>query len=191
MKNETEESRLSAMSLLEDGIILLNGEIDSEMAQVIVCQLQYLANKYPKRPIQLWINSPGGEITAGMAIYDVINYINVEVQTIAIGMAASMAAFLLSSGTRGKRCALPNAEIIIHQPLGGAQGQATDIINAAKHIEKTRARINRIFALNTDKAETQIALDTERDNIMIAEEALNYGLIDSIIDTKPKAWREE
>lgn len=185
------ENELSGNYLLEQGIVMLIGEINSAMAQDIVCQLQYLANKYPKRPIQLWINSPGGEISAGLAIYDVINYIPVEVHTIAIGMAASMAAFLLSSGTRGKRCALPNAEILIHQPLGGAQGQATDIINAAKHIERIRSRINSVLARNTDKSEEQIAIDTDRDNIMTAAEAQEYGLIDSLIETTPKAWRVE
>lgn len=187
MKNESE---FSVNYLLEQGIVMLIGEINSSLAQIIVCQLQYLANKYPKRPIQLWINSPGGEISAGMAIYDVMNYIQVEVHTIAIGLAASMAAFLLSSGTKGKRCALPNAEILIHQPLGGAQGQASDIINMAKHIEKVRNRINYILSKNTGKDQNQIAVDSDRDNIMTATEAANYGLIDTIIETKPKAWEE-
>lgn len=181
-------NELSNNYLLEQGIVLLVGEINTSMAQVIVCQLQYLATKYPQRPIQLWINSPGGEISAGMAIYDVINYINVEVQTIAIGMAASMGAFLLSSGTRGKRCALPNAEILIHQPLGGAQGQATDIINAAKHIEAVRRKMNNIMARNSRQEVSRIEADTDRDNIMTAEEAKNYGLIDIVIETVPKAW---
>lgn len=185
------EKVFSSNFLLEQGIVMLIGEIDSAMAQLIVCELQYLANKYPKRPIQLWINSPGGEISAGLAIYDVMNYIPVEVQTIAIGMAASMAAFLLSSGSKGKRCALPNAEILIHQPLGGAQGQATDIINAAKHIERVRSHINYLMAKNSNKDEMQIALDTDRDNIMTAKEALEYGLIDYLIETTPKAWKGE
>lgn len=181
-------NELSNNYLLEQGIVLLVGEIDISMAQVIVCQLQYLATKYPHRPIQVWINSPGGDINAGMAIYDVINYISVEVHTIAIGLAASMGAFLLSSGTRGKRCALPNAEILIHQPLGGAQGQATDIINAAKHIEAVRSKINNIMARNSRQEVSKIEADTDRDNIMTAEEAKHYGLIDIVIETAPKAW---
>lgn len=174
--------------LLEQGIVLMVGEIDISMAQLIVAELQYLDNKYPSRPIQLWINSPGGEVSSGLAIYDCINYINSEVQTIAIGMAASMAAFLLSSGTRGKRCALPNAEVMIHQPLGGAQGQATEILIAAKHIEQIRSRLNYIMARNTGHTEEEIAKDTDRDNTMTAKQALEYGLIDHIIETTPKAW---
>lgn len=175
--------------LLEQGIVLLVGEIDMDMAQLIVAELQYLDNKYPGRPIQLWINSPGGEVSSGFAIYDCLNYINSEVQTIAIGMAASMAAFLLSSGSRGKRCALPNAEIMIHQPLGGASGQATEILLAAKHIEQIRSRLNYILARNTGHTEDEIARDTERDNAMTAAQALEYGLIDHIIETTPKAWQ--
>ena len=178
----------SANYLLEQGIILLVGEIDESLAQSIVVQLQYLDSKYPGRPIQLWVNSPGGQISAGFAIYDTINYIRSEVQTIAIGMAASMGAFLLSSGTKGKRCALPNAEVLIHQPLGGTQGQATDILIAAKHIEDVRSRLNGILAKNTGQTVEQIALDTERDNIMSPEKAKAYGLIDHIIETIPKAW---
>ena len=135
---------LSDSYLLEQGIVMLTGPVDRVSAQVVVCQMQYLASKYPERPIQFWINSPGGDVTAGLAIYDVMNYVNTEVHTVAIGMAASMAAILLSSGTRGKRFALPNAEVLIHQPAGGVQGQTTDVINAAKHMEKIRAAINAI-----------------------------------------------
>ncbi len=174
--------------LLEQGIVLMVGEINISMAQLIVAELQYLDNKYPGRPIQLWINSPGGEVSSGMAIYDCLNYVKSEVHTIAIGMAASMAAFLLSSGTRGKRCALPSAEILIHQPLGGAQGQATDILLAAKHIEQIRSRLNHIMAKNTCRTDEEIARDTDRDNVMSAKQALEYGLIDHIIETTPKAW---
>ncbi|MEG1509475.1 MAG: ATP-dependent Clp protease proteolytic subunit [Clostridia bacterium] len=190
MQNENENMGLTINSLLENGVILLNGEINAGSAQVVVCQLLYLANKYPKRPIQMFINSPGGEVCAGMAIYDAINYVKVEVQTIAIGMAASMAALLLSSGTRKKRCALPNTEITIHQPLGGASGQASDIIIAAKHIENTKNRLNMIMAKNTGKSVEQISIDTDRDNTMLADDALKYGLIDEVIETMPKAWME-
>ena len=158
-------------------------------AQVVVCQMQYLASKYPERPIQFWINSPGGDVTAGLAIYDVMNYVNTEVHTVAIGMAASMAAILLSSGTRGKRFALPNAEVLIHQPAGGVQGQTTDVINAAKHMEKIRAAINAILAGNTGRTTEQIAADTDRDYIMSATEAKEYGLIDGVIRTTPQTER--
>lgn len=184
-----QDKSFSSNYLLEQGIVLMVGEIDISMAQLVVAELQYLDTKYPGRPIQLWINSPGGEISSGLAIYDCINYISSEVQTIAIGMAASMAAFLLSSGSRGKRCALPNAEIMIHQPLGGAQGQATEILLAAKRIEQVRSRLNYIMARNTGHTQDEIAKDTERDNSMTAEQALNYGLIDNIISTTAKAWQ--
>lgn len=188
MRETRNDNSFSADLLLEEGIILLGGVIDGEAAQRVVCQLLYLEKKYPKRPIQMFINSPGGEIAAGMAIYDAMNYVKVEIQTIAIGMAASMAAFLLCSGTKGKRCALPNSEILIHQPLGGTQGQASDIILAAKHIENTRDRLNKIMAKNTGKTVKQIAKDTDRDYAMLAADALKYGLIDEVIETIPKAW---
>lgn len=178
----------SAQTLLEDGIVSIYGPINGESAALVTHQLMYLAKKYPNRPIQMLINSPGGEVTAGLAIYDVMNYIPVEVHTIVVGFAASMAAFLLSSGTKGKRCALPNAEILIHQPLGGASGQASDIIIAAKHIERTKNNLNAIMAKNVGKTVEQIAIDTDRDYIMSANEALEYGLIDEIIETKVKAW---
>ncbi len=180
---------LSDSYLLEQGIVMLTGPVDRVSAQVVVCQMQYLASKYPERPIQFWINSPGGDVTAGLAIYDVMNYVNTEVHTVAIGMAASMAAILLSSGTRGKRFALPNAEVLIHQPAGGVQGQTTDVINAAKHMEKIRAAINAILAGNTGRTTEQIAADTDRDYIMSAAEAKEYGLIDGVIRTTPQTER--
>ena len=180
---------LSDSYLLEQGIVMLTGPVDRVSAQVVVCQMQYLASKYPERPIQFWINSPGGDVTAGFAIYDVMNYVNTEVHTVAIGMAASMAAILLSSGTRGKRFALPNAEVLIHQPAGGVQGQTTDVINAAKHMEKIRAAINAILAGNTGRTTEQIAADTDRDYIMSATEAKEYGLIDGVIRTTPQTER--
>lgn len=180
---------LSDSYLLEQGIVMLTGPVDRVSAQVVVCQMQYLAAKYPERPIQFWINSPGGDVTAGLAIYDVMNYVNTEVHTVAIGMAASMAAILLSSGTRGKRFALPNAEVLIHQPAGGVQGQTTDVINAAKHMEKIRAAINAILAGNTGRTTEQIAADTDRDYIMSAAEAKEYGLIDGVIRTTPQTER--
>lgn len=180
---------LSDSYLLEQGIVMLTGPVDRVSAQVVVCQMQYLASKYPERPIQFWINSPGGDVTAGLAIYDVMNYVNTEVHTVAIGMAASMAAILLSSGTRGKRFALPNAEVLIHQPVGGVQGQTTDVINAAKHMEKIRAAINAILAGNTGRTAEQIAADTDRDYIMSAAEAKEYGLIDGVIRTTPQTER--
>lgn len=178
---------LSNNYLLEQGIVLIDGTIDDGMAQVVTCQLLYLNKKYPERSIQLWINSPGGSVAAGFAIYDVMNYIKPPIETIAIGMAASMAAFILSSGTYGKRSALPNAEILIHQPLGAAEGQSTDIVLAAQHIQRTRDRLERILAMNTGKDVSQIHTDTERDYIMLADEAREYGLIDIVLSTTPKA----
>lgn len=187
--NSNANKNLTGDYLLEQGIIMLVGEIEPGIATSVLTQMMYLDRKYPGRPIQLWISSPGGEINSGMAIYDVMNYIKSEVHTVAIGMAASMAAFLLSAGTKGKRCALPNAEVLIHQPLGGAQGQATDIINAAKHIESVRSRMNEILAKNTGKAVEQIAIDTDRDKILTATEAKDYGLIDYVIETTHQAWK--
>ena len=150
-------------------------------ANVIVAQLLYLASVDPNKDISLYINSPGGSVTAGMAIYDTMNYIQPEVSTICLGMAASMGAFLLSSGAKGKRFALPNSEIMIHQPSGGAQGQATEINIVAEQILKTRTKLNSILAYNTGKSIDEIAKDTERDNYMTAQEALEYGLIDRVI----------
>ena len=150
-------------------------------ANVIVAQLLYLASVDPNKDISLYINSPGGSVTAGMAIYDTMNYIQPDVSTICLGMAASMGAFLLSSGAKGKRFALPNSEIMIHQPSGGAQGQATEINIVAEQILKTRTKLNSILAYNTGKSIDEIAKDTERDNYMTAQEALEYGLIDRVI----------
>ena len=149
-----------------------------------MAQLLFLESEDPGKDIQLYINSPGGSVTAGMAIYDTMQYIKCDVSTICIGMAASMGAFLLSGGTKGKRYALPNAEIMIHQPLGGAKGQATEIQIAAEHILKTRKKLNEILAANTGKTYEQIAADTERDNYMSANEAMEYGLIDGVITSR-------
>ena len=166
--------------LLKDRIIFLSGEINNEMADVAVAQLLFLEAEDPDKDIMLYINGPGGLVTAGMAIYDTMNYIKAPVSTIVIGMAASMAAVLLAAGTKGKRVALPNAEIMIHQPLGGAQGQATDIAIQAEQILKSKKKINRILADCTGKSEEQIAADVERDHYLSADEALEYGLIDNI-----------
>lgn len=166
--------------LLEDRIIFLNGEIDDATANLVIAQLIYLEGKDPNKDIFLYINSPGGSVSAGLAIYDTMNYIKCDVTTICIGLAASMGAFLLSSGTKGKRFALPNSEIMIHQPLGGAQGQASDIQIQAKHIARIKARLNSILSANTGKEISVIETDTDRDNYMTAEEAKKYGLIDQI-----------
>ncbi len=166
--------------LLEDRIIFLSGEIDDAMANTIVAQLIYLESKDPTKDINIYINSPGGSVSAGMAIYDTMNYIKCPVSTICIGMAASMAAFLLSSGEKGKRYALPNSEIMIHQPLGGAQGQASDIKIQALHILKIKERMNRILSENTGKSVSEIERDTDRDNYLSADEAKNYGIIDKV-----------
>ncbi|MBQ8885391.1 MAG: ATP-dependent Clp endopeptidase proteolytic subunit ClpP [Clostridia bacterium] len=166
--------------LLEDRIIFLSGEIDDAMANTIVAQLIYLEGQAPDRDISIYINSPGGSVSAGMAIYDTMNYVKCDVSTICIGLAASMGAFLLSSGTPGKRYALPNSEIMIHQPLGGAQGQASDIKIQAEHILRTKAKMNRILSENTGKDIATIERDTDRDFYMSAEEARVYGLIDKV-----------
>ena len=166
--------------LLEDRIIFLSGPIDDNVANTVVAQLLYLEGKDPTKDICLYINSPGGSVSAGLAIYDTMNYIKCDVSTICIGMAASMGAFLLSSGTKGKRYALPNSEIMIHQPLGGAQGQASDIKIQAEHILRTKAKLNRILAENTGRDIATIERDTDRDNYMSAEEARAYGLIDRV-----------
>mgnify|MGYP001305469173 FL=1 len=168
--------------LLKDRIIILGGPIDDHLANSIVAQLLFLDAENPEKDISLYINSPGGSVTAGMAIYDTMNFVKADVQTICIGMAASMGAFLLSSGTKGKRFALPNAEVMIHQPLGGVRGQATEIEIHAKHILRTRDKINRILAKNTGQPLEVIERDTDRDNFMTAQEALEYGLIDKIIE---------
>ncbi len=166
--------------LLEDRIIFLSGEIDDAVANTVVAQLIYLEAKDPSKDISLYINSPGGSVSAGLAIYDTMNYIKCDVSTICIGMAASMGAFLLSSGQKGKRYALPNSEIMIHQPLGGAQGQASDIKIAAEHILKTRQKLNTILAQNSGRTLAEIERDTDRDNYLSAQEAQNYGLIDKV-----------
>lgn len=168
--------------LLNDRIIFLSDEVNDATASLVVAQLLYLEAQDPDKDISFYINSPGGSVTAGMAIYDTMNFIKCDVSTVCIGMAASMGAFLLSAGTKGKRFALPNSEIMIHQPLGGARGQATDIKIQADLILRTRDRLNRILAENTGKSVEQIALDTERDNYMTAQQALEYGLIDKVID---------
>ena len=167
--------------LLKERIIFLGEEVNETTASLVVAQLLFLESEDPGKDICLYINSPGGSVTAGMAIYDTMNYIKCDVSTICIGMAASMGAFLLSGGAKGKRYALPNAEIMIHQPLGGAKGQATEIQIAAEHILKTRKKLNEILAKNTGRPLEEIERDTERDNYMSAEEAKEYGLIDGVI----------
>ena len=167
--------------LLKDRIIFLGEEVNDVSASLIVAQLLFLESEDPGKDIHLYINSPGGSVTAGMAIYDTMQYIKCDVSTICIGMAASMGAFLLAGGARGKRMALPNAEIMIHQPSGGAQGQATEIKIVAEHILRTKKKLNEILAANTGQPLEVIAADTERDNYMSAEEAVAYGLIDSIV----------
>ncbi len=170
--------------LLKDRIIFLGEEVNDVTASLVVAQLLFLESEDPKRDISLYINSPGGSVTAGMAIYDTMQYIKCDVSTICIGMAASMGAFLLAGGTKGKRFALPNAEVMIHQPSGGARGQATEIEIVAKNILRTRQKLNEILAANTGKPIEVIAVDTERDNYMTAEEAVAYGLIDSVITSR-------
>lgn len=167
--------------LLKERIIFLGEEVTDASASVIVAQLLFLESEDPNKDISLYINSPGGSVTAGMAIYDTMNYIKCDVSTICIGMAASMGAFLLSSGTKGKRFALPNAEVMIHQPSGGAKGQATEIQIVAEEILKTKKKLNEILAANTGKPVDVIANDTERDNYLTAEEAKEYGLIDEVM----------
>ena len=167
--------------LLNDRIIMLNDQVDNSTAAVIIAQLLYLEGQDPDKDISFYINSPGGSVSAGMAIYDTMQYIKCDVSTICMGMAASMGAFLLAAGAKGKRYALPNSEIMIHQPLGSAEGQATDILIHAHHIEKTKANLNKILSENTGKPLEVIERDTERDNFMSAAEAQEYGLIDKVI----------
>ena len=170
--------------LLKDRIIFLDTEVNDASASLIVAQLLFLESQDPEKDIQLYINSPGGSVSAGLAIYDTMQYIKCDVSTICIGMAASMGAFLLAGGTKGKRMALPNSEIMIHQPSGGAQGQATEIKIVAEQILKTKRKLNEILAANTGKPLEQIEIDTERDNYMSAEEAKAYGLIDNVITNR-------
>jgi len=167
--------------LLSDRIIVLSDEVNDATASIVVAQLLFLEGQDADKDISLYINSPGGSVTAGLAIYDTMQYIKCDVSTICMGMAASMGAFLLSSGAKGKRFALPNSEIMIHQPSGGAKGQATEIQIVAEHILRTKAKLNKILAENTGKPIETIAQDTERDNFMTADEALEYGLVDKIL----------
>ncbi len=166
--------------LLNDRIIFLANEVNHVTASLVVAQMLYLESQDPDKDIYLYIDSPGGSVSDGLAIYDTMNYIKCDVSTICIGMAASMGAFLLSSGAKGKRIALPNSEIMIHQPLGGAQGQASDMLIAADHIKRTRDRLNKILAENTGKPVDVIAKDTDRDNWLTAEAALEYGIVDKV-----------
>ena len=170
--------------LLKDRIIFLGEEIDDDVANIVVAQLLFLEAEDPKKDISIYINSPGGSVTAGLAIYDTIRYIKPEVSTICVGMAASMGAFLLAAGEKGKRYALPNSEIMIHQPLGGARGQAEDIKIHAEHILKTRAKLNEILAERTGQPLSVIEKDTDRDNFMTAQQACEYGLIDQVMSSR-------
>ena len=170
--------------LLNDRIIFLSDEVNDATASLVVAQLLFLEAQDPDKDICLYINSPGGSVSAGLAIYDTMNFIKCDVSTICVGMAASMGAFLLSAGTKGKRLALPNSEIMIHQPLGGMQGQASDIKIHADHIIATREKLNKILAKNTGKTIEEIARDTDRDNFLSAEAALEYGLIDRVIEKR-------
>lgn len=167
--------------LLKERIIFLGEEVNETTASLVVAQMSFLESEDPEKDIHLYINSPGGSVTAGLAIYDTMQYIKCDIETICIGMAASMGSFLLSGGTKGKRLALPNAEIMIHQPSGGARGQATEIQIAAEHILRTRQKLNEILAENTGQPLDVIRVDTERDNFMTAREAKEYGLIDEVI----------
>ncbi|MBR5445652.1 MAG: ATP-dependent Clp endopeptidase proteolytic subunit ClpP [Clostridia bacterium] len=171
--------------LLKNRIIFLSDEVNDVTASLVIAQMLFLEAEDPDADISLYINSPGGSVSAGLAIYDTMNFIKCDVSTICMGMAASMGAFLLSSGAKGKRLALPNSEIMIHQPLGGTQGQATDIKIHADHILRTRDRLNNILAANTGRSLDEIARDTERDNFMTAEAACEYGLIDKVIEHRP------
>jgi ATP-dependent Clp protease protease subunit len=177
--------------LLKDRIIFLGEEVNEQTAQIVIAELLFLESQDPNKDIHLYINSPGGMVTAGLGIYDTMQYIKCDVSTICVGLAASMGSFLLAGGTKGKRFALPNSEIMIHQPSGGARGQATEIEIAAKNILKTKERLNKILAENTGKSIDQIAIDTDRDNFMSAEEALEYGLIDAIITNRSDAEKKD
>ena len=170
--------------LLNDRIIVLSDEVNDATASIVVAQMLYLEGQDPEKDINFYINSPGGSVTAGLAIYDTMQYIKCDVSTICMGIAASMGAFLFSSGAKGKRYILPNAEVMIHQPLGGAKGQATEILIAADHIKRTKERLNKILAENTGKSIEEIFADTDRDNWLTAEEAVAYGLADKIIEKR-------
>ena len=184
-----EREELSAQYPLKRNTINIFGEIDDQLAEIVIAQIQYAVDNGAEE-ITIQINSPGGSVSAGLAIYDTMNYVDARIVTVGLGLCASMGAFLLSAGSRGYRRATENCEILIHQPLGGVSGQASDIIIAAKHIKRTRDRLNRILAENTGKTIDDIAQDTDRDNIMTAEEALEYGLIDTVIPSKNKAKKE-
>ena len=173
--------------LLKDRIIFLGSAINDQVANAVIAQLLFLENENPKKDILMYVQSPGGHVTAGLAIYDTMQYIKPDVVTVCIGMAASMGAILLTGGAKGKRFALPNAEIMIHQPLGGIEGQATDIAIHAEHIVKMRTRLNKIIAKHTGRPLKQVEHDTDRDNFLTVEEALKYGLIDKIIEKRPAA----
>lgn len=170
--------------LLNDRIIVLSDEVNDVTASIVIAQLLFLESENPDKDIQLYINSPGGSVSAGMAIYDTMQFVKCDVSTICIGMAASMGAFLLASGAKGKRIALPNSEIMIHQPLGGAQGQASDIKIQAEHILKIKDKLNRILSEKTGQPLEQIVIDTDRDNYMSAQEAMEYGLIDKVVEKR-------
>ena len=170
--------------LLEDRVIFLSGPINGELANLVVAQLIYLESKDPTKDISLYINSPGGEVTAGLAIYDTMKYIRCDVSTICIGMAASMGAFLLSSGTKGKRYALPNSEVMIHQVLGGSQGQASDVEIQTRQLLKTKIKLNKLLAENVGKTVEEVERDTDRDNYLTAEEAKEYGIVDKVFYTR-------
>lgn len=171
--------------MLKDRIVFLDGEVNEQSASLVVAQLLFLESEDPDKDIYFYINSPGGMVTAGMAIYDTMNYIKCDVHTICIGLAASMGAFLLSGGTKGKRYCLPNAEVMIHQPSGGAKGQATEIQIAAENILKTKKKLNELLAKHTGQAYEKVCVDTERDNYMTAEEAKEYGIVDAVIEKRP------
>ncbi|MBI5413459.1 ATP-dependent Clp endopeptidase proteolytic subunit ClpP [Candidatus Peregrinibacteria bacterium] len=173
--------------LLKDRIVFLGSAINDQVANAVIAQLLFLENENPKKDIIMYIQSPGGHVTAGMAIYDTMQYIKPDVVTVCIGMAASMGAILLTGGAKGKRFALPNAEIMIHQPLGGVEGQATDIAIHAEHIVQMKGRLNKIIAKHTGRPLKQVEKDTDRDNFLTAEEALKYGLIDKIVEKRPEA----
>lgn len=177
--------------LLKERIIFLGEEVNDTTASLVVAQMLFLEAEDPDKDIHLYINSPGGSVTAGMAIYDTMQYLKCDVSTMCIGMAASMGAFLLAGGTKGKRLALPNAEIMIHQPSGGTQGQATEIEIAAKHIQRTKDKLNRILSQNTGRPYEEIAADTERDNWKTAEEAMAYGLIDRVVSNRTEVEKKE
>ncbi len=171
--------------LLKERVVFLVGEVNDHMANLVIAQLLFLESENPEKDISLYINSPGGSVSAGMAIYDTMNFIKPDVSTLCMGMAASMGAFLLSSGAKGKRFSLPNSKVMIHQPLGGARGQATEIENAAREIIKTREQLNKILAENTGQPLSRIENDTERDYYLSAEEAKDYGLVDQVIAKRP------